>query len=196
VAAAAAIDASGLAEGTSVGDASITASWMNISWIDTGQGCWMSEYPGQDSAPLIVAQEITFVNVTTDVNSNNTTFTSGVGTPTATVTLTNPSHPVCFSPNRSGFHINVHFRMPPYTDLILTDSTNTYVTDSGTLWKSLSRRFENISYSSLTGTMVIGIIQDNLNEFEDKDYIIIRIAGRVSNGNRISGVGKVKFRCS
>jgi hypothetical protein len=112
---------------------------------------------------------ITLVNVTTDVNSNNTSFTTGIGTQSATVHLNNPSHPVCNEPNRTSFHINVNFEMPPNTTFIATaDPARTYVTESGTLWQYEEVSFQNISYSSRTGTMVIKMRENNLNEFEDK----------------------------
>jgi hypothetical protein len=178
-----------------VGTATVSAAWETCLWWLLDGQCGPVCDQIIEYGSVAVAQEVLPLNVTTDINGTNASFSSGIGTPTATVSLANPSHPVCYSSDRSSFNIFVNFRMPENVNVMSESSTYTYVSESGTLWQYQAHEFVNLSYTFKTGSLKIRMRQNNLNEFEDKDWIRFRIGATLTNGNRVSGVGRVKFSC-
>lgn len=139
--------------------------------------------------------QLTFQNVTNDVNANQADFSTTPGIPKASVLLSNPSHAVC-GPNRTSFNIFVNFVMPPGANSLNADETNTYISESGTRWQALNHSFQDVSYSLETGTMAINMRSNNENEDPSKNFIRIRITGHYPNGHAFVGVGKVQFACN
>ena len=186
----AAVNGGGLAEGMSPGEATITAQWMNFSWIEAGpSNCWYSEYPGQDSAPMTVGDDIIFHTATNDFNNQSASFSTGPGVRSATINL---SGQACT--NQTFFHVTINFTLPFDSSSIHTDSRSFFTNGVDKQFEHFGFRFEDVSHSSHTGKLVLTLkrirpnASDNINRFV--------ISGARQGGGSFIGAGRLVFNCS
>lgn len=105
------------AEGMSLGEATITANWMNISWFEVGpNNCWMDEYPGQGSGDMTVGPRVRISGAQTKKDGETASFNVTVqdGVPIGYLWTFE-------APNGAGNNPNVTFTSPN-TDSTMTDA--------------------------------------------------------------------------
>ncbi len=183
----------GMATALNVGDVMITATWDTQYYLDSGSDT-CDEYPvvATPTGGMVVLNDILFTTVTNDVNSNTASFSSGVGTPTATVNL-GGGRQVCTG-DRSSFNITINFDLPPGAESIFHPDTRTFISEGADAqYNYISFNFDGTSYTSGRGKMNINLRRMRPNSTGNS--IGIRITGGLETGGSYSGNARVIFTC-